>query len=217
MVNTPEKTTLVVNLQGLSGTGKTGTANLMAHIYRDWGDASATVFSPSNLLRAYGKEHGIALDARADYENVHRIMEAEDPDFITRRVQNLVPHYNVLVLDGLRRHAHAKKLQDAFNAEDSTVEYRTTLLTAPVGLRLSHLLADPKRASRPERVPATIAELLESEMPDMQSPYYEMPKVWAMRDAPRTPIDIQGKTKLDVAKEIMAAVRIERPADKKIA
>ncbi len=207
MVNNPEQSTLVIIIGGPSGTGKTTTAKEIVRYYRTWKDVSATLFQPSELLRREAAARGIPLLQRSDYHKAHMVLEQEDPNFMTRRIEQLTQNYGVVCIDGLRKYSHAKTLQHKFSQPGSLVTYRTSLLEAQDSVRHDRVLRDAERRNRPESVPQNLNDFIDSEMPDIQSTYYQMRKVWEMRDAPATPIDTSHITPWGAAKIIISAVR----------
>lgn len=207
MSHNPEHPALVLNVSGLSGTGKTSTAEEIVRYYRTWKDVSATLFQPSELLRTEAAARGIPLLQRSDYHKAHMVLEQENPNFMTRRIERLTQNFGVVCIDGLRKYNHAQTLQHKFSQPGSLVTYRTSLLAAPDSVRHDRVLRDAERRNRPESVPQNLKLFVESELPDIESPYYEMPKVWAMRDAPETPIDTSLISPWQTAQIIISSVR----------
>lgn len=193
-----------INIQGLAGTGKTTTATEVVDICRDQLGLRASLFQPSQLLREYAAGKRLKIHSLADYLPVHAQMEAENPNFMVEGIMALADRYDVVAIDGLRKFKHASALQQVLGAA-----YRTSLLTAPDHVRFERLQADAARAHRPENIPTSIAELVESELPLLQSPDYDVLHIWDMRDAPSTAIDTTQYIPRATAEIIIKASQIK--------
>jgi cytidylate kinase len=120
-----------INITGQAGSGK---SSAVEHVSRTY---DMPIFSPSNVIRGWAKQHDMALKDRAGYVSAHRAMLAENPDIMVDSA--LAVPGNRLCIDGLRVPAHARGLA-------RRLRLYTIGLYCPVEVRFARVMAD--RAAR---------------------------------------------------------------------
>ena len=154
----------ILNVAGCAGSGKTA---LIGAIFGE----EVTVFRPSDEIRKFATEHSLPLASRFDYASVHDTMHEHDPDFMVKKIMGL---RGKVVLDGLRVHVQAEKLQTV------APDYHTVGLVCPDEVRFSRVINDPRRNNRPETIPSSLQEFLEEEEHEIRN--YGLLKVLDMHD-----------------------------------
>ena len=154
----------ILNVAGCAGVGKTSLINAV------FGE-EITVFRPSDEIRKFAAEHSLPLASRFDYASVHDTMHEHDPDFMVKKIMGL---RGKVVLDGLRVHVQAEKLQTV------APDYHTVGLVCPDEVRFSRVINDSRRKNRPETIPSSLQEFLEEEEHEIRN--YGLLKVLDMHD-----------------------------------
>jgi cytidylate kinase len=187
---------LVLNITGLAGTGKTSTINRLAST-----TPRVCVSSPGETIRHVAAAQGIMLTSRAEYNCLHDEIIRDDPEAITSPILEQAKTYPLVLIDGLRVYSHARWLRKELGDR-----YRTAVLTCPDEIRAKRILEDNSRTQRDSSHFADIQAVLKDEQSVVDS-WYQFPKVLAMHDLTPEPIDTFRYSPDDIAAQIALAIR----------
>jgi cytidylate kinase len=157
---------LYINLIGQAGAGKSTVANHLAERY------DFRIFRPSDVVRAFARQQGIALRARQDYIDCHRTMYDKDHAVMTRAVTS--GNDQPVCVDGLRAPVEVQELQRHCGM-------LVVALVCPLNVRFARVQADQEnRQHRDKSNIGTLEEFVADEFADNSSSDPRDPNVEAV-------------------------------------
>lgn len=155
---------LVLNITGLAGTGKSSTVERLSV-----GSQEIAVFRPSDVLRKYAGEHAITLSSREDYQNTRDMIIAGNPRVLIDPVLELAQIHPLVLVDGMRVYEDALAIQKELDSTSKV--YKTAILVCPDTVRAQRILRDSDRQYRDTARLTTQQEILADEQADLNGSY----------------------------------------------
>lgn len=188
----------ILNITGGPYRGKTTTIRALVG---ETPPDSIGVFQPSKYLGDYAKINGIQLKSRAEYASIHQQLQLKNPDFMVEAILEMSTSHELVILDGLRKYTHARRLESIFGNN-----YMTCVLECSDEKERQRRAASDARFLKLGQV-LGYTMFKELDIADYIDPNYEFEKTLGMHNLTTEPLDTAHLSPQETAAMIALALR----------